>query len=214
MTNDNLLIYRIPLGPMGNLVYIIADKETKKAAVIDPAWDVPAIIKEAKKSSLRIDCGLLTHGHYDHSDGAKELAKEFNMPIYISENEIKLYWPDCPNIKKTKDKEEIALGNSVITCIHTPGHAPGCQCFLIGKHLFTGDTLFVNACGRCDLPGGNAKAMYHTLYKVIGKLPDEVIIYPGHAYGPRLTSTLGQERKTNPYLTCVSEKDFLENRMG
>ncbi|MFA6378655.1 MAG: MBL fold metallo-hydrolase [Candidatus Omnitrophota bacterium] len=212
--DNDILIKNIPLGPMGNLAYFIVDKKTRKSAVVDPAWDIPLIMAEAKKLELEIVCGLLTHGHYDHSDGVKDLTKELNIPIYISEKEIKIYLPECPNLKTTKNQQKIKIGNLEITCIHTPGHAPGCQCFHVGNHLLTGDTLFVNACGRCDLPGGSAKAMYHTLYKVIGQLPDETIIYPGHAYGPRQTSTLGQERRTNPYLTCSNEVDFLENRMS
>jgi len=199
---------------MGNLAYLVADKKNKKAAIVDPAWDIPLIVAEVKKLGVEIVCGLLTHGHYDHSDGVKGLIKNLDVPIYISEKEIKIYIPECPNLKTTKNHQKIRIGDLEITCIHTPGHAPGCQCFHVGNHLLTGDTLFVNACGRCDLPGGSAKAMYHTLYTVIGELPDETIIYPGHAYGSRLTSTLGQERKTNPYLTCASETEFLENRMG
>ncbi len=213
-TAEQLLIKRIPLGPMGNLVYLVGDQITKKIAVVDPAWDIPAILKEAQKAGLEIVCGLLTHGHYDHSDGASELVKELNIPIYISEKEIEIYLPRCPNLKITKDHQKIKIGTIDIECIQTPGHTPGCQCFYIPGHLLTGDTLFVNACGRCDLPGGSAKTMYHTLYDILLKLPDQTTIYPGHAYGARLTSTLGQERKTNPYLTCVSEADFLRNRMG
>jgi glyoxylase-like metal-dependent hydrolase (beta-lactamase superfamily II) len=199
---------------MGNLIYFLGDKSTNKVAVVDPAWNIPLIIQEAKKSKLEIVCGLLTHGHYDHSDGAKDLVRELNIPVYISEKEIKMYLPECPNLKTTKDHEKITIGNIEIECLHTPGHTPGCQCFFLKGHLITGDTLFVNACGRCDLPGGSPKMMYNTLYHVLSQLPDDTIIYPGHAYGPRLSSTLGQERKTNPYLSCLDEKDFLKNRMG
>jgi len=212
MKNDkNIILKRIPVGPMGNLVYLVGDPATKKAGVVDPSWDIALIMNEAKKSELTITCGLLTHGHYDHCDDTKELVKKLDIPVYISEKEIKIYLPDCPNLRTTKDHQKIKIGNLEIECIHTPGHTPGCQCFRIGNHLLTGDTLFVNTCGRCDLPGGSKKTMYHTLYHIIGQLPDETTIYPGHAYGSRLTSTLGQERKTNPCLTCSSEEDFLKS---
>lgn len=214
MAKQTIVIQRIPLGPMGNLAYLVGDKSSKKATVIDPAWDIPHILQEAQKHSWEITCGLLTHGHYDHADGANALAGQLNIPIYISEKEISLYRPDCPLLKTTKDRQKIMVGDLAIECLHTPGHSPGCQCFLLSGHLFSGDTLFVNACGRCDLPGGNPQQMYRTLYHVLGQLPDETVLYPGHAYGARLSSTLGQERTTNPYLTCIDENDFLTTRMG
>lgn len=197
--NDCLLIQSIPIGPMLNLAYFFGDKDTGEIAVVDPGWDIPFILDTAKKKDLKITCILLSHGHYDHADGAKELTEALNIPVYISEKEIALYLPDCPHLKKTKHCQKIFVGKVAIECLHTPGHTPGCQCFYTPGHLLAGDTLFVGGCGRCDLPGGSEEELLRSMEKVINKLPDDTIIYPGHAYGP-LTSTIGKERKKNPYL--------------
>lgn len=199
----DILIHAIPIGPMANLAYFIADANTKKAVVIDPGWDIPKILSEAEKLELNIICGLLTHGHYDHADAADKLVQKLNIPIYINDEEIDIYLPECPNLKTFKDEEKIKVGNIEITCIHTPGHTPGCACFYVPGHLFTGDTLFVNACGRCDLPGGDEKTLQRSLQKIIKKFPPATIIYPGHAYGAHQTSTLGDQKRTNPFLQSL-----------
>lgn len=200
ISDQNILIETIPIGPMANLAYLVGDGELKKAAIIDPGWDIRHILDEAKKFGMEIVCGLLTHGHYDHSDAAKKLVEKLNIPIYISEKEMDIYIPDCPRLEKFKNRQKIEIGNIKIECFNTPGHTPGCTCFYVPGHLFTGDTLFVNACGRCDLPGGSEKTLRQSLEMIIKEFPPETIIYPGHAYGPHLTSTLSEQKKTNPYL--------------
>ena len=201
MKNDqNILIKTIPVGPMANFAYLVGDKESKKVAVIDPGWDIQHILDEAKKLNVEIVCGLLTHGHYDHSDVAKKLVEKLDIPVYLSEKEIDIYIPDCPRLEKFKDRQKINVGNLAIECFHTPGHAPGCACFYVPGHLFTGDTLFVNGCGRYDLPGGDKAALKKSLSKIVKEFPAETIIYPGHAYGPHATSTLGEQKMTNPHL--------------
>jgi len=200
MTNsENLFLKALPIGPMLNLAYFIGDTKTREIAVVDPGWDVPHILAEAKRQDLKITCVLLTHGHYDHVDGVNELVRALDIPVYISEKEIQLYLPSCAHLQRTKHRQKIAIGAIALECLHTPGHSPGCQCFYIKGHLITGDTLFVGGCGRCDLPGGSEEVLLKSMQEVIQSLPDDTIIYPGHAYGP-LTSTLQKERKRNPYL--------------
>ncbi len=114
---------------------------------------------------------------------------------------------------KTTHNQDITLGNETIKILHTPGHSPGGQCFYNAPHLITGDTLFVNGCGRCDLPGSDPEAMFNSLHEIIGKLPDDTIIYSGHNYGDPPTDTLGNQKKTNPYLKLEKEK-FLRLRAG
>jgi glyoxylase-like metal-dependent hydrolase (beta-lactamase superfamily II) len=108
---------------------------------------------------------------------------------------------------------KLQVGDFEITFLHTPGHTPGSQCFLVNNTLVSGDTLFINACGRCDLPGGNAEQMYSSLER-LSKLPDGVILLPGHNYAAEPTSTIGREKQNNPYYQCRSLQDFLAFRMG
>jgi len=214
VNNSNVFIRQIPIGPMQNFAYFLGDKESKEIAIVDPGWDVDLLCDEAKKDNLKVVSILLTHGHYDHADGVNDLVDRYNIPAYISEKELPLYISDYKNLSKVKDRERIAIGSIEVECILTPGHTPGCQCFYVPGHLITGDTLFVHGCGRCDLPGGDAKQMYNSLYNIIKKLPDETITYPGHLYGRSTTATLKIQKETNPYLQSSSLEDFLSKRMG
>ena len=211
---DTILLEQFELGPMENFLYFLGDPKTQEIAIIDPAWDVDYLRSHAQKQNLKITAILLTHGHPDHVNGIDGLLSTHNIPVYISQHEAPMYTPRCKNLKKIKPNEKFRIGSLEIECIHTPGHTPGCQCFLAQGHLIAGDTLFIDGCGRCDLPGGNAKVMYHSLYQIIMKLPDETTVYPGHNYGPLPYATLGEQKKTNPYLKCYSLEEFLLGRMG
>jgi glyoxylase-like metal-dependent hydrolase (beta-lactamase superfamily II) len=105
--------------------------------------------------------------------------------------------------------DRIQLGEIEVETIHTPGHTPGSQCFLLGNRLVAGDTLFVRGCGRVDLPGGDPEQMYFSLTQRLARLPDDTVLYPGHDYGPAPTSTLGEEREANLYLRVPSLRDWL-----
>jgi hydroxyacylglutathione hydrolase len=209
-----LILKQMELGPMQNFVYFIGDAATKEIVVVDPGWDIDFLRKEEKKNGFQITSILLTHGHPDHVEGVEELQKTHDVPVIISQHEAEYYVPECKNLKKVAPGEVVKIGNIDIECIHTPGHTAGCQCFRYKDVLLTGDTLFVDGCGRCDLPGGNTRTMYDTLYRVILKLPDSIVIYPGHQYGPTSFATLASQKKTNPYLTCHDTKGFVHYRMG
>ena len=157
---------------------------------------------------------FLTHGHPDHVNGLAELQRTHDIPVYISKHEAPFYMPKCKNLIKVDDGEKLCVGKISFKCILTPGHTPGCQCFLYDQHLITGDTLFIDGCGRCDLPGGDPKEMYHSLYKTLMNLPDNTIIYPGHNYGPTPTDTISHQKESNSYLQCNDLKEFLSERMG
>jgi len=210
----NLILKQMELGPMQNFLYFIGDAKTKEIAVVDPAWDVAYLSSEAEKNGYKIVAVFLTHGHRDHVNGLNEILSIHNVPAYISKHEAPFYKPKHKNIVEVNDKQKIKIGDIEIECLSTPGHTPGCQCFKYEDILITGDSLFVDGCGRCDLPGGDAKVMYNTLYNIVSKLPDSTIIYPGHNYGETPFDTLQSQKKTNPYLTCQNEKDFLQERMG
>ena len=212
--NEIMILDQFPIGPMQNFCYFIGDADSRQVAVVDPAWDADAILARARDHGYTLTAVLLTHGHYDHCNAVRDLLAQVPVPVYLSRNEAGFYQPDCETVQETTDGQEILIGRLAVRCIHTPGHTPGGQCFLAGNILLTGDTLFVNGCGRCDLPGGNARTMYHTLYEVLLKLPDETEIYPGHAYGGKNHATLGEQKKTNPYLSCRDQQEFLKERMG
>ncbi|HBR14019.1 MAG TPA: hypothetical protein DD723_00540 [Candidatus Omnitrophica bacterium] len=211
---QDLLIKQMEVGPMGNYVYFLGDAKTKEVAVVDPAWDVDFICNAAAQEGWKISAILLTHGHPDHTNGLNDLLSKQDVPAYISKFEASFFKPRHKNIRETEDHEKIKIGNIEIECLLTPGHTPGCQCYKTGEILVTGDTLFIDGCGRVDLPGGNARVMYNTLYNIILKLPESTMIYPGHHYGDAAFATLRSQKKTNPYLLCSSMEEFLQERMG
>lgn len=207
---------QVKVGPMQNFSYIIGDENKKECAIVDAGWDVDKLIEIAKKEDLQIKKIILTHSHYDHVQKVDELASKTNAMVYFHEleyiqlkNTIK-----NPSIKihKLKNNDEIKVGKIKIKIIHMPGHTPGAICLFVGNKLITGDTLFVNAIGRTDLAGGDAIKLFESLQK-LKKLDDNVEVYPGHDYGDVPFSTIGGEKKTNPYFMCESKEQFL-NLLG
>ncbi len=189
------------LGPMQNQIYLLADPSTQQAYLVDPAWDIPFLLKKIETYGFHLMGVLLTHGHPDHTNGIPELIKIYpTLPIYVSKHEAAILKPKVSTLIEVLDQEIIMLGNLEITCIFTPGHSPGGQCFWIDDILLTGDSLFINGCGRVDLPGSNADHLFESLQK-IGKLPDHTVIYPGHRYHPKTSDTLGNQKLSNRYLS-------------
>ncbi|NQY73763.1 MAG: MBL fold metallo-hydrolase [Candidatus Margulisbacteria bacterium] len=209
----NVIIHQFEVGPMQNFVYLIEETATKKAAVVDPAWDVPKIIDEVNTRNLDLTSLYLTHGHHDHVNGVEELLRFKPIPIYLSAHETIYSTPSSAETHLLKDHDHITLGTLDIAVIHTPGHTPGGQCFLVENHLISGDTVFINGCGRCDLPASNPEDMYHSLRKIM-TLPDPTVIYPGHNYYSAATDTLGNQKQTNPFMASENLHTFLRLRMG
>ncbi|MBN1870551.1 MAG: MBL fold metallo-hydrolase [Candidatus Omnitrophica bacterium] len=211
---ENLILKQMEVGPAGNFVYFIGDTRSKEVAVVDPAWDVNFLSSEAAKNGLKITAVLLTHGHMDHVNGLKDILSKHDVPAYVSKYESPFYKPRHKNLVEVDDHQKIKIGNIEIECLLTPGHTPGGQCFKHKNVLITGDTLFIDGCGRCDLPGGDAGEMYKTLYTKIMSLPDDTLLFTGHNYGPVPFATLGEQKNTNLYLQCQSRDEFLQERMG
>ena len=207
-----MILHQIPVGPMQNFIYIIGDGKTKEAAVIDAGWDAEKIIEIAEKEKLKINKIILTHSHFDHVQRINELSDKTKSTVYFHELEFdsikKHIKNDSIKITKLKENNEIKLGNLKIKIIHTPGHTPGAICLLFDNKLITGDTLFVGAIGRTDLPGGDAIKLFESLQK-LKKLDDKTEIYPGHDYGETPFSTIGDEKKTNQYFMCRTKQEFL-----
>jgi glyoxylase-like metal-dependent hydrolase (beta-lactamase superfamily II) len=214
MKYPELILEQMEIGPMNNFIYFLGDAQSGQIAVVDPAWDVNFLRKQAKEKGYTIVSIFLTHGHPDHVQGLDALLLTHDVPVYLSKHEAQFYTPDCKNLIKVDDHEKLKIGNIEFECLHTPGHTPGCQCFKYKDVLIAGDTLFIDGCGRCDLPGGNARTMYASLANVILKLPDTTVIYPGHNYGEVAFATLADQKKTNPYLQAKNLESFLSERMG
>ena len=207
-----MIFTQIPVGPMQNFVYLIGDEATKEAAVVDAGWDIDEILENVNKDNLKIIKIILTHSHFDHVQKVNELIAKTKADVYFHESEsdsIKKHISgDSVKIIKLKDNDEIKVGKIKIKIIHTPGHTPGAVCLLFGNKLITGDTLFVGAIGRTDLPGGDAIKLFESLQK-LKKLDDKTDIYPGHDYGETPFSTIGDEKKNNPYFMCKTKEEFL-----
>lgn len=182
--------------------------------VVDPAWDVPEIKSKAKEFGYEIKGALITHGHPDHTNGINDLLATHDIPIYVSEHEAEFYKPVGENIKNVKLDDKLKIGGVEVEFLHTPGHTPGSQCFLVEGNLVAGDTLFLDGCGRCDMPGGDAEIMYGTIYNRLMKLPKNTIIHPGHNYHHLHCDSLENQMKTNPYMKCANLHEFVKNRMG
>jgi len=207
---------QIEVGPMQNFSYIIGDQNSKSASIIDAGWEIDKLINIAFKEKLKINKIILTHSHYDHVQEINELATKTNATVYFHElefDEIKKFIKNNEiKIIKLKNNDIINIGEIKTNIIHTPGHTPGAICILFQNKLLTGDTLFVNAIGRTDLAGGNPIRLFESLQK-LKKLNDGIEIYPGHDYGDLLFSTIGNEKKNNPYFKCESKEQFL-NLLG
>ena len=186
---------QLKLGMMENFSYIIGDDG--EAAVVDPGWEYKKLIEACEKENLKIKKILLTHAHYDHAKDLTKLAARTDAEIYVHKSE-EIKSKDF-KIKNIKDDDIISVGKIKIKVIGTPGHSLGSVCFLFDKILLTGDTLFVGAIGRVDLPGSSEEDMKKSLKK-LSKLGDDIEVYPGHDYGGKPFSTIGYEKENNEFM--------------
>ncbi len=214
MNTASLYLKQMELGPMQNYVYLIGDTASREALVVDPAWEVQAIIDAAAEDEMTLVGALVTHTHFDHINGLEALLAHKDMPIYVHRAEQDHVPVASSALRPVEGGTTVTVGGVDIKILHTPGHTPGSQCFLVHEQVVSGDTLFISACGRCDLPGGDAEAMYRSLTTVLMKLDDSTRLLPGHNYAPEPTSTIGNERTQNPYLQCTALEDFLRLRVG
>lgn len=207
-----MFIKSFTVGPVATNCYLVADETTKKGVIIDPGDQGERIAQFAKESGYDFEKILLTHGHWDHTNGLDGLVPNLNrnIPIYVHE----LDYPG-PNtgfgkadlsafkdqIRFYKDGETLEMGVETIIVLHTPGHTPGSVTLAIGDNLFTGDTLFCGSCGRTDFPGSSPKDMMVSLC-CLAVIEGNYNVYPGH---DRIT-TLDFERKTNPFMCYAMEK--------
>ena len=203
-----LYLKQLELGPLQNFVYLIGSLETREAAVVDPAWDVPKILETARQDEMRITTILVTHTHFDHINGVRDLLKATDAQVLVHKKESEALPIEKSNLRGIEGGEEIALGPLKLSFLHTPGHTPGSVCYTTADRLIAGDTLFVGGCGRCDLPGGDPEKMFQSLQR-LGRLDDRLVLYPGHNYAVNPTSEIGKEKSYNPFLQASSLDSFL-----
>ena len=188
-----------------NFSYLIADEIKRKAAVVDPSYNAGEISSVIKAGNLRLKYVIDTHGHSDHTAGNEELRSTFKALIVA--HKISRVDMDAA----VDDGDILRIGTLQIKIIHTPGHSADSICLLVdSQKLLTGDTLFVGECGRTDLPGGNSKSMYNSLFNKIAKLDDSIEVYPGHDYGSKSFSTIGEEKRENYTLKPRSIAEFID----
>ncbi|MFY9300709.1 MAG: MBL fold metallo-hydrolase [Candidatus Nitrosotenuis sp.] len=197
-------VHQIEVGNMQNFTYIVEDKDTSEAIIIDPSWNLDDLTRIIEKNGLSIKYIVNTHYHFDHTIGNAAMAEQTKAPI------IQYKISTIKHDIEVSDGDKIRFGNSELTVLHTPGHSKDSMCLVGDGKIFTGDTLFVGACGRVDLPGGDARELYHSLIDVLQKLDDSLVIYPGHNYGSAPTETLGNQKRMNFVLQPRTEQEFLE----
>ncbi|MDK2861038.1 MAG: hydroxyacylglutathione hydrolase [Thermodesulfobacterium sp.] len=209
-------IERLIVGSFEVCCYIVYCEDTKEGVIIDPGAEDPRILELIKTLDIKVKAILGTHGHPDHVVGVSFLKEALNVPFGLHEEDDRFFqdknnfsffrswgFPENPKADlRLKEGDEIVFGKEKIKVIHTPGHSPGSICFYNPKEqvLFTGDTLFVEGVGRADLPGGNFFQMMESIKKKILTLPEETSIFPGHDYGSKPVSTIGEEKINNPFL--------------
>lgn len=213
-SGSGLYMRQFELGLLQNFIYFIGDPKTREVFVVDPAWETDVIVRKAKEDDLKIKGALITHYHFDHTNGVEELLKEYDVPVYVNKADVEYLDFSHDNVKPVSGGHKLRCGEVEVELIHTPGHTPGSQCFKVQNNLVSGDTLFIGACGRTDLPGGDAEQLYYSLTQRLAKLPENTVLFPGHNYAEEPTSTIGQEKRTNPYLMCDSLQNFLKFRTG
>ena len=187
------------LGVLGANCYIVADEQAKSCAVVDPGGHGAQLAQWLRDQGLTPKAVLLTHGHYDHVGGVKELVSQFpGLPVYLHPNDTELTPEMCRGLFWTdfyEEGDEVRVDGLTFRVHHTPGHTPGCVCLQVGDVLLTGDTLFAGSCGRTDFPGGSWSQLMDSFAR-LSRLPGNYGVLPGHGG----SSDLDTERATNPYL--------------
>jgi glyoxylase-like metal-dependent hydrolase (beta-lactamase superfamily II) len=208
---------------MVNFVYLIGDRTTGEALVVDPAYDVDGLLDIAAADDMRVTGALVTHYHPDHVGGdmmgysiagVEDLLAAAPVPIHVQADEA----PWVRRVTRVGDSDlvqhasgdVVQVGGVGVELIHTPGHTPGSQCFLVdGRYLVSGDTLFLEGCGRTDLPGGDAALLYESLTQKLAKVPDDTVLFPGHLYSAEPSATMGETREWNFVFKPRSEAEWL-----
>ncbi|MAI53201.1 MAG: MBL fold metallo-hydrolase [Gammaproteobacteria bacterium TMED95] len=222
---EQLIVEQIQIGPMQNFAYIIGDRITREVVVIDPAWDIDGLLKLIAERDYQLTGALVTHYHPDHCggsfgqntvEGVSRLLEHVSLPVYAHELEAdgvrRVTGISEQDIKKVTSGDKLMVGDIDIEFLHTPGHTPGSQCFRVKNTLVSGDTLFIDGCGRVDLPGSDTEDMFRSLQR-LASLPDDTLLLPGHNYSAVPHATLGETKRTNTYLK-IKDPETWKMMMG
>lgn len=207
-------VEQVKVGQMVVFSYIVSCTETKEALIIDPGGDEKLLAEKVKQKGLTLKYIVNTHGHSDHTcgnaklkslTGAKIIMHEIDDKLFRSKEAVAMgrgmgFEPSPAADITVKDGDEIKIGKVTLKVLHTPGHTPGGICLLAEGQVFTGDTLFVGGIGRTDLPGSDNRQFMNAIRDKLVTLPDETIVWPGHDYGPRPSSTISLEKIANPWV--------------
>jgi glyoxylase-like metal-dependent hydrolase (beta-lactamase superfamily II) len=207
---------------MVNFVYALGDRETGEAVIVDPAYRPGELVAALAEDEMTLVGALGTHYHFDHVggdyaghhvDGIVELLEIADVPIHVQRDEVewvvKRTGVDEGSLVAHEPGDALEVGGLSLTLIHTPGHTPGSQCLLFEGRLVSGDTLFLDGCGRTDLPGSDPQEMYRTLTQRLAFVSDETILYPGHFYSPQPDAPMSEVRATNRVLAPASAEQWL-----
>ena len=222
---SNLIVEQIEIGPMQNFTYVIGCRRTHEVVIVDPAWDVTNLVEHINNKGYNLTAALATHYHPDHVGGSfgnndvEGVAKLMEInPVKVHAHKLEV--PGLKKITALSDSDIVSVesgdtlkvGDIEIEFLHTPGHTPGSQCFRVKNTLISGDTLFINGCGRVDLPGSNSEDMYHSMCKLCS-LPDDTLLLPGHNYGHVPNATMCETKQMNTYLR-IDDIDTWKTIMG
>ncbi|HEV3449826.1 MAG TPA: MBL fold metallo-hydrolase [Acidimicrobiia bacterium] len=197
---------------MVNFVYLIGDRDRGEAVAVDPAYGVRELVEILEADGLRLTGVLATHWHPDHVggdlmgygiEGIRELLAlpDVSAPVHVQRDEAE--WVrratgvSDTDLVRHDSGDTVTVGDVPVHLVHTPGHTPGSQCFIVDQKLVAGDTLFLDGCGRTDLPGGDADQMYESLTQRLAAVPDDTVLYPGHRYSEAPFATMGETRRHN-----------------
>ena len=219
-TDSPVYLRQLLVGPMENFVYLVGDRAAGKCVMVDPAWEVDRVVDLAEADGMEVVGGLVTHWHPDHTNQVEELLERTKSKLHVhkAEKTILDELAGRSDVVAREGGDVLEVGDLKIRFVHTPGHTPGSQCFLVElpgdeKALVSGDTLFIGACGRTDFPGSSPEDMYRSLSE-LAKLPDGTVLLPGHNYADRPYSTIKDERETNPQMLYPRMEDFVSAHLA
>lgn len=206
---------------MLNFVYLIGDAETREAVAVDPAYAVDDLLAMLDEDGMRLTGVLATHYHPDHVGGTLAgydiegiAALLERRPVKIHVNAAEAEWVRVMtgvgdgDLEPHEGGDTVTVGDVAIQLLHTPGHTPGSQCFLVGGRLVSGDTLFLDGCGRTDLPGADVEDMFDSLQRLT-RLPDDTLVFPGHRYAPEASADLAEVKARNFVLKPTTRQQWL-----
>jgi hydroxyacylglutathione hydrolase len=220
-----LFVEQIEIGPIKNFVYILGSRSTREVALVDPAWDIDGLLARLDERDYALSAVLVTHYHPDHVGGGMGQRRIAGLAELMARRPVRVYAHreeaagvqrvtglSASDIAKVDSGDRLKLGQVEIEFLHTPGHTPGSQCFRVSNTLVSGDTLFIDGCGRVDLPGSDPEQMYHSLRK-LASLPEDVVLLPGHNYSAEPDARLGDVKTRNPYMR-ISDLPTWQRLMG